>query len=113
MGLNQLPLPVARFLISFPAFRWSDSIAVSVGRFSPTEVAKLSRAVFLATGFGLLNSSAQPAFDLLRLDFLVLLVNRNTQRSLASQGAGRAARGKAAEPPNFRSAGRQPRGHRS
>ena len=71
MGLNELPLTVARFLISFPAFRWSNSISVSFGHFSPTAVAKLGQAVFLALGFGRLNSSAQPAFDLLRLDFLV------------------------------------------
>lgn len=83
MRLSELPLTVARFLISFPAFRRSNSISVRFGHFSPTAVAKLSRAAFLALGFGLLNSSAQPAFDLLHLDFLVLPANRNTHRSLS------------------------------
>ena len=113
VGLHELPLTVPRFLISFPAFRWSDSRSVSFGHFSPTAAAKLSRAALLTSGFDLLNSSAQPAFALLRLDFSVLLANRNTRRWLASRGAGRAARGKAAEPPSFHSDGRPRRGHRA
>lgn len=111
MGLNELPLTVARFLIFFPAFRWSNSVSVSFGHFSPTAVAKPSQAASLTLGFGLLNSSAQPAFDLLHLDFLVVLVNRNIHHSLVSQV--RAAWRKAAEPPNFHSDGRQPHRHHS
>lgn len=49
--------------------------------------------MFLTLGFSLLKSSAQPAFDLLHLYPSMLLVNRNTHRSLASRGAGRAAWG--------------------
>lgn len=110
MRLSELPLSVARFLISFPAFRPSNSISVRFGHFSPTAVAKLSRAAFLASGFGLLNSSAQPAFDLLHLDFLVPPANRNTHRSLARVSGLPGGWGRRLRHPTFTGTGGSPAG---
>lgn len=106
MGLKELTLP--KFLINF-----LSSFQVVRPHFSefwaPLTHHSCWVEPFLTLGFGLLNSSAQPAFGLLCLDFLVLLVNWNTHISCRGQSW----LGKSLKPPKFHSDRWQPCGHRS